>query len=91
MHAIDYTIVTVYLLTMVMIGVYLQKKASAGIDSYFLGNRSIPWWVLGASGMSSNLDVTGTMINTALLFALGFSGFFVEMHRAGSVKIPHVC
>lgn len=79
MQFIDYAIVAVYLAIMVFIGLWLQKKASSGIDSYFLGNRSIPWWVLGASGMSSNLDVTGTMINTALLFALGMSGFFVEI------------
>jgi len=29
--------------------------------------------------MASNFDVTGTMINTALVFALGISGFFVEI------------
>ena len=49
----------------VVIGLLLQRKASQGIDSYFLGNRRLPWWVLGASGMASNTDVAGTMINTA--------------------------
>ena len=86
MAGIDYGIVIVYLTAMVLVGVWLQKKASEGIDSYFLGNRSIPWWALAASGMSSNLDVTGTMINTALLFALGVSGFFVEI-RGGVTLI----
>jgi solute:Na+ symporter, SSS family len=62
MHAIDYVIVGIYLTAMVVVGLLMQKKAKEGIDSYFLGNRSLPWWALGASGMSSNLDISGTMI-----------------------------
>jgi len=86
MSIIDYLIVIVYLTGIVFVGLYLQKKASAGIDSYFLGNRKMPWWALGASGMASNLDVSGTMINTAFIFALGVSGFFIEI-RGGVTLI----
>ena len=86
MTLVDYTIVVLYLLGIVIIGVWLQRRASAGIDSYFLGNRGIPWWALGASGMASNLDVSGTMINTAFVFALGASGFFIEI-RGGVTLI----
>jgi len=86
MAFIDYLIVVVYLVAMVLIGLYFQKKASSGIDSYFLGKRNIPWWALGASGMSSNLDISGTMINTAFVFALGASGFFIEI-RGGVTLI----
>ncbi|MGD9899261.1 MAG: sodium:solute symporter [Calditrichaceae bacterium] len=86
MSVLDYGIVVVYLLTMVGIGFYFQRKASGSIESYFLGGRGIPWWALGASGMSSNLDVSGTMINTALVYALGISGFFIEI-RGGVTLI----
>ncbi len=86
MSILDYSIVVVYILGMVGVGLYMQKKASAGIDSYFLGNRKIPWWVLGSSGMASNFDVSGTMINTAFIFALGASGFFIEI-RGGVTLI----
>ncbi|NOZ60681.1 MAG: sodium:solute symporter [Calditrichaeota bacterium] len=82
----DYVIVAIYLIAMVVIGLLLQKRASADIDSYFLGNRKLPWWVLGASGMASNLDVSGTMINTAWIFALGAAGFFIEI-RGGVTLI----
>ena len=86
MSILDYSIVVIYLLGMVSLGLYFQKKASAGIDSYFLGNRRLPFWVLGASGMASNLDVSGTMINVALIYALGAMGFFIEI-RGGIVLI----
>ncbi|MBS4036254.1 MAG: sodium:solute symporter [Ignavibacterium sp.] len=86
MSVIDLAIVILYLLTITLIGLYFERRASAGIDSYFLGGRKIPWWALGASGMASNFDVSGTMINVALIYAFGAVGFFVEM-RGGLVLI----
>jgi len=86
MSNLDYGIVIVYLTGIVVLGFLLQKRASTGIDSYFLGNRKMPWWALGASGMASNLDVSGTMINTAFIFALGAIGLFIEI-RGGVTLI----
>ena len=86
MQPIDYGIVAVYLVTLVWIGVRMQRKASQGIDSFFLGNRKIPWWALGASGMATNTDVAGTMVITALIYAMGIQGFYIEI-RGGVVLI----
>ena len=86
MSPLDYGIVIVYLSVIVTVGLLLQRRASAGIDSYFLGNRGMPWWALGASGMASNMDVSGTMINTAWVFALGTAGLFIEI-RGGVTLI----
>ncbi len=79
MHIFDYSIVVLYLLVLVFFGLRMRKKASEGIESYFLGNRSMPWWILGSSGMVSNFDVAGTAINTALFFVLGISGYWIEI------------
>ena len=86
MDTIDIIIVIVYLFAIVLVGLLAQKKASEGIDSFFLGNRKLPWWVLGASGMASNTDIAGTMINTAFIYALGTKGFFIEI-RGGVTLI----
>lgn len=86
MSIVDLIIVAAYLIIITAIGFYFEKRAATGIDSYFLGNRKIPWWALGASGMASNFDVSGTMINVALIYAFGAVGFFVEM-RGGLVLI----
>ncbi|MEA3499924.1 MAG: sodium:solute symporter, partial [Candidatus Marinimicrobia bacterium] len=58
----------------------------AGIDSYFLGDRSMPWWALGSSGMSSNLDISGTMIIVAFVYAIGAKGLYIEI-RGGVTLI----
>ncbi|MGE5621309.1 MAG: sodium:solute symporter family transporter [archaeon] len=86
MQIIDYCIVALYMAGVVLLGFYFEKKASKGIDSYFLGDRNLPWWALGASGMASNVDLSGTMIIVGLLYALGTKGFFIEF-RGGIVLI----
>lgn len=86
MSTIDFTIIGLYLSAIVFIGLYMQRKASQGIDSYFLGNRNLPWWALASSGMSSNLDISGTMIIAALIYALGAKGFYIEI-RGGVTLI----
>ena len=86
MDLIDYLIIAVYLIAIVALGIILSRKASKGLESYFLGNRNLPWWVLGASGMASNTDIAGTMVITALIYALGTKGFFIEI-RGGIVLV----
>ncbi len=86
MLVLDYAIVFVYLGAMIFVGLMMQRKAEQGIDSYFLGNRTLPWWALGASGMSSNLDISGTMIIVALVYAIGARGFYIEI-RGGVTLI----
>jgi Na+/proline symporter len=86
MQLVDYVIIAVYLLLVVTVGLVVQRKAGTGIDSYFLGNRNMPWWALASSGMSSNLDISGTMIIAALIYALGAQGFYIEI-RGGVTLI----
>lgn len=86
MQSLDYAIILFYLVGLISISVYLAKRAAAGSEAYFLGGRSMPWWALGASGMSSNLDAAGTMTILALIYTYGLHGFFIEMR--GGVVLP---
>lgn len=86
MAPIDYTIVALYLAALLVLGVVLAKRAGRGTEEYFLGGRRLPWWSLGASGMSSNLDAAGTMTIVTLVYLYGLHGFFIEMR--GGVVLP---
>lgn len=86
MVALDYWIVGAYLAGLLACGILLARKASKGSEAYFLGDRNLPWWALGASGMSSNLDAAGTMTIVTLLYLFGVHGFFIEMR--GGVVLP---
>lgn len=86
MHFLDYSIIAAYLIVLVGKSLFLAKKAAGGSDDYFLAGKKMPWWALGASGMSSNLDAAGTMTIIALIYTYGLHGFFIEMR--GGVVLP---
>ncbi len=86
LNTADYAVIGVYFLVLVGLGFYLSRKAAASLEDYFLGGRKLPWWVLGVSGMASNLDITGTMLIVSFLYLLGPRGLFIEF-RGGAVLI----
>ena len=49
------------------------------LEEYYLGARQIPWYALAVADVSSYIDISGTMINTALVYALGVKGMYVEI------------
>ncbi|MBC8374678.1 MAG: Na+:solute symporter [FCB group bacterium] len=74
LHIIDSSIIVIYLVAVVLMGVWLRSRAGAGMDAYFLGGRSIPWYVLGVSNASSMFDIAGTMWLVSMLFVYGLKG-----------------
>lgn len=82
----DTLIIVCYFLFTLLLGIFLRKKAARGLENYFLGGRTVPWWVLGASGTASNFDMTGTMIMVSFIFAIGLQGFWVAMR--GGMCLP---
>lgn len=77
MQLIDQAIILVYLVLVVAAGVVLSRRASQGLDNYFLGGRSIPWYLLGISNASSMFDVSGTMWMVYMLFVYGLKGVWI--------------
>ncbi|GAL64286.1 predicted sodium-dependent mannose transporter [Algibacter lectus] len=60
MHSIDVIIIVLYILLTLGVGIWISKRASKGLDSYFLGGKSIKWYYLGLSNGSGMFDVSGT-------------------------------
>jgi SSS family solute:Na+ symporter len=71
---IDTTIIVVYFVAMIAIGVAVMRRASKNMDSYFLAGNKLPWWVLGVSNASAMWDITGTMWLVYNLFVYGLKG-----------------
>ncbi len=46
---LDWIIILIYLLFAFSVGVFMTRRASAGLASYFTADRSLPWWWLGTS------------------------------------------
>jgi SSS family solute:Na+ symporter len=77
LHFIDISIIFLYLIATVVIGFLISKRASKNIDSYFLGGKTIPWYILGISNASGMFDITGTMWLVYLIFVYGLKGAFI--------------
>lgn len=86
LNTFDYSIIAVYVCLLIGMTFYLKKFASASLEDYLIGGRSLPWWMLGASGMASFLDVAGSMLIVSFLYMLGPRGLFVEF-RGGAVLV----
>src|SRR5512136_542889 len=76
LHPLDLGIIALYLAAMALIGVWVRKQATRHLDSYYLADRNIPWWMLGLSGCSSYIDVGGTMSMIGLIFYLGLKSMW---------------
>jgi Na+/proline symporter len=76
LHWVDLVIIVVYLVAVAMIGFIVKKKATKKLDSYYLADRNIPWWMLGLSGCSSYIDIGGTMSMIGVIFYLGLKSLW---------------
>ncbi len=76
LHPIDLVIIGVYLFAVAMVGVVVRKRATKKLDSFYLADRNIPWWMLGLSGCSSYIDIGGTMSMIGLIFYLGLKSIW---------------
>jgi len=86
LNFIDSSIIVIYLIITMGVGLIMTRKASQSLDNYYLGGRSLPWYMLGMAGMANWFDLTGTMIITSFLYMLGPKGLFIEF-RGGAVLI----
>ena len=75
MNIIDLSIIIIYIVLTIGLGIWVSKKASRGLDSYFLGEKSIKWYYLGLSNGSGMFDVSGTAWMVGILFLYGLKSF----------------
>jgi len=77
LHPIDIAIIIGYLVLTIFIGFWISKKAKKNLDSYFLGGKSLPWYMLGLSNASGQFDISGTMMMVAWLFVYGLKSAWI--------------
>jgi len=86
-HLIDSTIIFVYLLIVIISGFLLSRviisgfllsrRASKNMDSYFLGGKTVPWYILGISNTAGMFDISGTMWLVYMVFVYGLKGIWM--------------
>jgi Na+/proline symporter len=77
LQLIDILILLAYLLTMMAIGIWMRKRARKNKESYLMGGKSLPWFMLGLSDASDMFDISGTMWMVALCFVYGLKSIWI--------------
>lgn len=77
LQLIDILILAAYLVLMVLIGWFLRKKARQNKESYLMGGKKLPWYMLGLSDASDMFDISGTMWMVALCFVYGLKSIWI--------------
>lgn len=75
---IDLIIICFYFLLIFFVGFWISKKSSQNIQSYFLGNKSFSWWMLGFSNSSGMFDVSGAAWMIAMIFIYGVNMYWQQ-------------
>ena len=84
MHLLDWAVVVAYIAWLVWDGVK-RTKLERTTESYFLANRSMPWWAVGLSVMATQLSAitlvgtTGQGYNDGLRFVQFYYGLPLAM------------
>lgn len=73
----DFLIILLYIISIVIIGLVLKKRAQKNKSSYLLGENKLPWYLLGLSNASGMFDISGTMWLVTIGFVYGLKSIWI--------------
>jgi solute:Na+ symporter, SSS family len=76
-RSVDIGVLVAYFVATILIGLWVSKRGAKDMDSYFLGGKSLPWYLLGISDASGMFDISGTMLMVYWLFAYGLKSIWL--------------
>ena len=77
LHALDVGIIIGYFVVVILIGLWVSRRGAKDLDSYFLGGKTMPWYLLGISDASGMFDISGTMWLVYVLFLYGLKSIWL--------------
>jgi len=75
--SLDLIIIGTYLLAVVAIGLWVRQRAAKSMNAYYLGDKSLPWYMLGMSNASGMFDISGTMWLVTLTTIYGMKSIWI--------------
>lgn len=71
---LDWTLVVVYFILALSVGVYFAKRGGSNIVEYFTSGRSLPWWLAGTSMVATTFAADTPLAVTELVANHGIAG-----------------
>ncbi len=77
LHSVDITLIVVYFVLMISIGVYFSRKIT-NIREYFGGGGRVPWWLSGFSFYMTTFSAFSFVIYSQLAYKHGWTAITVS-------------
>jgi Na+/proline symporter len=77
LQMIDWLIVAGFFAVILLVGILVAKRAGKSSAEYFLGGRSMPWWLLGVSMVATTFSTDTPNLVTDIVRNNGVSGNWV--------------
>ncbi|HET8649614.1 MAG TPA: Na+:solute symporter, partial [Gemmatimonadales bacterium] len=74
MTALDWAIVALYLAGSLTLGLYLARRGSGTIAEFFVGGRSVPWWLAATSMAATTFNVDTPLYVAGRVAKAGVAG-----------------
>jgi SSS family solute:Na+ symporter len=71
---LDWTIVVIYFLFVLAVGLYVSRQAKGNVADYFLSGRNMAWWLLGVSMVATTFSADTPNLVTDLVRKDGVAG-----------------
>jgi SSS family solute:Na+ symporter len=71
LQAIDLAIFALYMVATVAFGLWVARKGKSTAQGYFLGNKTIPWFVIGTSMVAADISSEQFISNVGMAYKHG--------------------
>lgn len=74
LSTLDITIILLYILFILFIGLFFTRSSSKNTLNYFLSNKKMPWWLLGVSMVATTFSTDTPNLVTDIVRTKGIKG-----------------
>ena len=74
---LDWAVVAAYFVGITWYGLWVSRKTRTS-NAYFLGDRSLPWWVMLAQSFSAGTHAEGPVLQAGATYAQGFAAIWYQ-------------
>lgn len=87
LHPLDWAIIGLYVIFAVVVGALFARRAGEGVQSFFVGDRNLPWWLAGTSIVATTFAADTPLAITGIVATGGIAGNWLWWSWA----IAHLC
>lgn len=76
MHLLDYIVIVSFLVFLILLGLWLARRAGKNTDEFILAGRSLPWWLAGTSMAAAGLNASTMLQDSRKIRQDGIAGMW---------------